>query len=247
MMYFSDWNIYYNAAITFLHFGNPYVDPYFMNPFWILFLIAPFTIFNLTTSYCLFFGFSIFLLLLFCRIMKVSLVKTFFLLISFPFLLSIFYGNIDVISLFSLILPAPFSILIAMIKPQHGIFIIFYWLIKSFKDGGFRLLYKNFYLGILFLSLSFIFYGAWFLNRVPVTSASWNHSFFPYSLIFLPFSIYYILIKENKNFSLLGSLLVSPYYSAHSLMFMPIAFFENNLFWLVYFATQILTLKGILF
>lgn len=217
-----------------------------MNPFWILFLIVPFTAFDINTAYYIFVFFSIFLLLLLCRLMKMSTTKTFFMLFSFPFLLSLFYGNIDVISFFALVLPAPFSILIALIKPQHGIFIVLYWLIKSYRDGGIKLIYKNFYLSIFLLSVSFIFYGAWFLGRLDVTKVIWNYSFFPYGLIFVPFFLY-ITWKGDKKYSLLGSLFVAPYYGIRSLMILPMSFSENNLFWITYIGTQILTLKGILF
>lgn len=139
-------------------------------------------------------------------------------LLSPPVIHSLVNANIEWIPLLGFILPPRLGLFFIAVKPQTGFAVVINWLVKSWRVGGYRELFKLFSLVILAYTLSIIIFGLWPAQSISVLDIArdYNASLWPMSipmgLVLLIFSIR----KERKEFAIAASPWLSPYVLFHS-------------------------------
>lgn len=120
--YGIDWGIHYRpAALAMLRGESPYEGHGYYNPPWTLLPFLPLALLPARVGRVAIFlislaGFGVLLLRLHARPLAMA-----FFLSSSPIVACLYNGNLDWLPLLSLLLPAPFSLIIAAMKPQVGL------------------------------------------------------------------------------------------------------------------------------
>lgn len=188
----QDWHIFYTTGQRFLAGENPYGNGYYNAP-WLLVIMTPLLILSEKTSYTL--------------IVLGTLMTGYLLpknklavLLSYPLLFSLYYGQIDLLILWGMAMPPWLGLFFLLAKPQVGIGIAIYMIatkeIKAFVP-----------VTIAFL-ISFGIYGLWI--DAPV-SAEWNASFWPQSLPIALVVLAKAIKERQRKLSIAASPLLAPY------------------------------------
>jgi hypothetical protein len=129
-----------------------------------------------------------------------------------PFVLgNLYFGNLDSLALLGLILPAQIGLFFIFIKPQIAIGMAAFWLIEAWRKGGIIEVVKVFSPVGIALVISILIFGNWTSGQIDVVNASWNTSWWPWSipvgLVLLARAIYH----RNDKEALAASPFISPY------------------------------------
>lgn len=142
-------------------------------------------------------------------------------------------GNIDWLPLLAILMPARYGLIFASIKPQIGIGLGVYWLWESWKEGGIRMIVKNFAPVSFLFILSFAVYGFWLDRLIGMQNNENNMSLFPYGVILgLAFLLKSFMDRNNK-LALASSPMLAPYVSQFSWSALLIGFIDKPLILLV--------------
>ncbi len=144
-------------------------------------------------------------------------------LTSMPVISCLYNGGIDWLVMLSFVLPAPFSLMLAVTKPQLGVGIIIYWLFESWQVGGYREVIRNFAPVTLMLAVSFWLYGFWFLSYSDRLNTSFNFSIFPY---LIPIGLY-LLYSRRKNAAMAAGVCIAPYFTPGAIVTLIVALFDS--------------------
>jgi hypothetical protein len=218
-----DWQIFRSATLHLLESGNPYLEPQFYNPPWILIPLIPLVFLPFKIGFALLMVLNVatysYLLIKF----GANIITALVLLLSPFVMVALTSGQIDFIAVIGVLLPPQIGLIFVLSKPQTCGLISIIWLIQAWKKGRWREIITVFLpVSILFL-ISFIIFGFYPLNYKNLTgnNVSWNSSFWPFSIP-LGLWLLYKSIKKNKlNYAFPATPLLSPYFAYHSL---PIAF-----------------------
>jgi len=213
-----DWReAYRQAALEFIAGRNPHdIFPYFNNPFWVLLIIAPMAVFPMELGGAMFLLVS---MLGFCvaiyRLGASPLTMGIF-LGSPPVLHCLLNGNIDWIPLLGFSMAPQIGLFFVVTKPQIGTFIALFWLVESYRKGGWREVVRVFAPVTSAFLVSFVLYGFWFLKWQNHTDQWWNASLFPYSvplgIVLAGWSLY----KRDMRWAMPASPMIAPYVLFHS-------------------------------
>ena len=214
----DDWACCFRpAALKLLRGQSPYSVTGFYNAPWALLPFIPIALLPFQWSRIVFFlislaGFTYIIRKLTPHPMSVLLFLT-----SAPVVYCFYGGNLDWISMLSFIMPAPFAVMFAAIKPQIGAGILIYWLSESWRQGGPRLVILNFLPGAFLFISSFIFYGLWPLNFSELNGASWYVSLFPNLIPIGILLLGWAIAKREPRPAMSAGLFFSPYFSLRSI------------------------------
>lgn len=131
-----------------------------------------------------------------------------------------FNGQIDWLLPLGLLLPRPAALFFVLAKPQLGIGLAVYWLVDSWRAGGWRQLAKDFGpVGAAF-ALSFAVYGFYLGGGAVLTgpTITWNISPWPYSLIVGAALLVSALRNRRAGHALTAGPFFSPYLAGHSIV-----------------------------
>lgn len=220
----ADWlKIYYPTAHRFLAGLSPYDKLYpdcgycvFVNPPWTLFITIPLSILPPHFSRGLLFIISVISIIFFGWKVKAKPLTIAFILLSPTVIGSLLAGNLDLLLLPAFFLPAPFALLILMIKPQIGLGLAIYYLITLLFGRD----WKAFIFAFAPVSLAFLvsafFFPGWVRIITDMPANPWNRSIFPYGI---PIALFLMIISvkdRNKLLSIGVSPFLSPYLTFYS-------------------------------
>ena len=213
-----DWDIFMRAAIQLRTTGNPFLEPEFYNPPWLLIPLLPFSYLPPQTAFTIWFVLSFTgyaLLDIKLRAHPLTLIAG---LLSYPVLQGLLLGQVDWLILLGMFLPRPLGFLVLATKPQISVGILLLWLYEAGQDtlrGDKTSLLRLLSPTALAYTLALTLYG---LPDLP-THADHNLSIWPYGLIpgllILAYAIRQGQDKRNKP-GLLASPLLAPFLSVQS-------------------------------
>jgi len=218
----QDWGESFRpAALVIFHGGSSYHVPEFYNAPWTLLPLIPLAILPYQWGRIGMFlislaGFGYLAYKSNAKPLSVALFLT-----SFPVVACLWGGELDWLPMLGFVTPAPIALILAATKPQIGIGIALYWLVRSWKTGGVKEVRHNFLPVSILLAGSFVLYGFW----VGTFNNKWTHpvnvSVFPYLMII---GLYLLFTMQKRAAG--GGLLLSPYYTFFSLSALLVAFWE---------------------
>ena len=139
-------------------------------------------------------------------------------LISPPVVHSLLNANLDCLPLIGFTLPPAIGLFFISVKPQMGSVVALFWLVESWKSGGFWKVVKVFApFGAVFL-VSLVIFGFWPAHyfEIQTVSATWNASLWPVSIpIGLALAVA-ALRKREMRFAMAASPCLSPYVLLHA-------------------------------
>lgn len=178
-----DWSIAFRpAAWEMIQLRSPYNIAGFFNPPWAALVLVPFAIFpeQVGRVLLIFVGFVAYAYIGYrlggSRWAIVAI------LLSPPVMHNMLNGNIDWLSLLGLVMPPQIGLFFVTMKPQLGIAIVIFWLVESWRTGGYRKTIQVFWPISLATLLSFLLFGLWPLRATVEISLWWNTSLWPMSI-----------------------------------------------------------------
>jgi hypothetical protein len=213
----DDWTQSYRpAALTLLHGGSPYGSTYYNAP-WTLLPLLPLALLPYPLGRFLFCVVSFAGFALIARRLTSHPISIILFLTSAPVLFCLDQGNIDWLPMLGFVLPAPFAIIFAAMKPQLGAGIVLYWLFVFWGQGGARQVIRNFLPVSLLLAASVVFYGLWPLHFSLKAVVGWNVSPFPYLLPLGVFLVARAVRRQQAAPAMAAGIFFAPYFSLLSL------------------------------
>ncbi|MBI3153045.1 MAG: hypothetical protein HYZ21_12980 [Chloroflexi bacterium] len=213
-----DWKeTFYPAARTALEGKNPYLVPTFRNVPWTILFVLPFALFSETVGGILFFIASLGLYAWSAYRLKASRMALVVFLLSPPVVYGLRMLNVDIFVLIGFILPAQIGLFFVLIKPQMGIAMIPYWLVKTYKQGGLKQVFQTFMPVTIALILSFLFFGNWLSGKqADLLVSFWNASLWPWAVPIGVVLLALALRDLREDFAMAASPFLSPYLAYHS-------------------------------
>ncbi|MFN3492665.1 MAG: hypothetical protein ACK40V_10640, partial [Anaerolineales bacterium] len=139
------------------------------------------------------------------------------------FLLSppVVYGmrmlNVDIFVLIGFVIPPQIGLFFVLIKPQMGIVMIPFWLVKAYKEGGIKKIVSTFLPIVVVVGISFLIFGNWFSGRqADLYDSFWNASLWPWALPIGIVLTALALRDLRQDFAMTASPFLSPYLAYHS-------------------------------
>lgn len=150
-MWLYDFLIFYSSGKAVINGVSPYTIFDFNSPIFLALFFAPFSLLPVGVSYSIFIFAN---LLLAWKFLKKRIVCA---ILFFPFLFSLYVGQIDFLLAGLILIGSPWTIALALVKPQLG-FVVIPWMIMSFSK-------KDWWKAILptsvFVIISFLIRPTW--------------------------------------------------------------------------------------
>jgi hypothetical protein len=212
-----DWStVFRPAAQEALHLRSPFNVIGFFNPPWTAIALIPFAIFPEQVGRIL----MIFVGLIAYAGIAYKLGGTKWaitaIVLSPPVMHNMLNGNIDWLALVGLIMPPQIGLFFITMKPQLGAAVVFFWLVESWRTGGYRQTIKVFWPITLATLLSLLLYGLWPLRASVEVDLWWNASLWPVSLPVGLALLVAALRKRNIAYAIGASPCFAPYVLFHS-------------------------------
>ncbi|MDO9087151.1 MAG: glycosyltransferase family 87 protein [Anaerolineaceae bacterium] len=196
-MWLYDFQIFYNSGQAILNGLSPYTIFDFNSPIFLALFFAPFSILPIGLAYTLF---LIANLLLAWKLLKNRIIWA---LLFFPYLFSLFVGQIDFLLASLIFIGSPWTIALVLVKPQLA-YVVIPWMIMSFSK-------KDWWKAIIstsaFIVISIIIQPNWlkeWLATQPTFEFFSSHSS----------NVYWMLPQTNlslrSNLTIIGALIILP-------------------------------------
>lgn len=213
-----DWKeTFYPAARALLEGKSPYLVPTFRNAPWAALLLAPFALFSETVGGVLFFMASIGIYAWTAYRLKASRLVLIIFLLSPPVVYGMRMLNVDIFVLIGFTVPAPIGLFFVLIKPQMGIAMVPFWLVKEYKVGGIKKVVTTFVPITIALALSFLIFGNWLSGKqADLLHSFWNAGLWPWAI---PIGVVLAALSMRdlrEDFAMAASPFLSPYLAYHS-------------------------------
>jgi hypothetical protein len=227
-----DWADYFLPATqSFIEARSPYDIPGVYNPPWAFLFLTPLVLLDPNL------GAAILSVAMFFSLVYVShrlgMRKWEILaLTSLPpvFFINLTNPNLDWLAALGFILPPQIGLFFVLIKPQIGISISIYWLVESWRDGGWREAARVFGPVTIAFLLSVVIYGPYFIQSMQsrnLLTIEWNYSLWPYSIPIGLALLASAIRKREIYHAILAGPFLSPYVAIYT---WPVAFLglSNN-------------------
>ncbi|HIE57252.1 MAG TPA: hypothetical protein EYP88_03350 [Anaerolineales bacterium] len=128
---------------------------------------------------------------------------------------SLLNANLDWMPVLGYTLSPAIGLFFIAVKPQMGSVVAIFWLVESWRQGGWRQIAKTFFPVTLAYLLSFAFYGLWPLNILKASRYTtwWDASLWPMSI---PVGLA-LLIFAVRTWNIRPAMAASPCLSPHVL------------------------------
>ena len=128
---------------------------------------------------------------------------------------SLLNANLDWMPVLGYTLSPAIGLFFIAVKPQMGSVVAVFWLVESWRQGGWRQIAKTFFPVTLAYLLSFAFYGLWPLNILKASRYTtwWDASLWPMSI---PVGLA-LLIFAVRTWNIRPAMAASPCLSPHVL------------------------------
>lgn len=214
-----DWReTYYPAARAVLAGKNPYpAVPTFRNVPWTLIPLLPLAFFSERVSGILFFILTLALYAFTALRLKASRVALIAFLLSSPVVYGMRMLNVDALVLLGFVLPPQIGLFFIVIKPQMGIAMIPFWMLETWRTGGWRALLRVFLPVTLAMILSFALFGSSSIGRSnDLLHSTWNASLWPWAFP-IGFALTILSLRNRRaDQAMAASPFLSPYLAYHS-------------------------------
>lgn len=196
-MWMYDFLIFYNGGNALLNGFSPYSVEGFISPIYLAIFFAPLSIFHPQIAYNIFIAANIFFA---GFLLRKKLIWAF---LFFPFLYSLFVGQIDFLITSLITVGSPWTIALALVKPQLA-FVVVPWMVVSFKKEDWK---KAILSTGIFVGLGFLIQPNWLVEWL-----SLNSEFTFYSSH--ASNVYWLIPLTNLDIrakiTIIGSLLILP-------------------------------------
>lgn len=212
-----DWtDAFYPAARRLLSGKNPYDIEDFMYVPWSLIPVIPLGLFPVKVGGALFLVLSMAGFAVAAYRMGASPSSLGAFMISPPVVHCLLNGNYDWMPLLGFTLPPRIGIFLAIIKPQIGFPVIFFWIVEAWRTGGWREVLRVSWPAALAFLISLLLFGWWPLKWLDAPSFSWNASLFPWTIPLGIWLMYSAIIKRDIRYAMPAGACLSPYIVFHS-------------------------------
>lgn len=212
----TDFGVFYSAAQSVLIGQSPYSVSQYVTPPWSLLPVIPLALLPIQYANAVWFICAISAWIYIAYRLRASPVATVALLLSYPVVYGLHYGQIEWMAMVGLVLPPQAGLFLLLIKPQSGMAIAIFYLAKAWQSGGVRELLRVFGPVTVAFLLSFAVYGPWPLQGAFSLSANWNLSPWP---IMIPAGLVLLcsaIQSKERRHAMAASPLLSPYVAVHS-------------------------------
>jgi len=196
-MWMFDFILFYNSGTAILTGGSPYSLDLYYSPIYHAIFFVPFSLLPIGLSYAVFVAINLFLA---WKLLKRRLIWA---LLFFPFIFSLFVGQVDFLLMALILLGSPWTLGLMLVKPQVS-FVVIPWIILSFSKKDWI---KAFLSTSLFFLLGFIIRPTWiseWMATQPTFEFYARHAS----------NIYWLMPGENVHFRpiiiFIGSIIVLP-------------------------------------
>jgi hypothetical protein len=213
----SDWSdVYRPAALALLAGKSPYVVDNYVAPPWVLIPLLPLAVLPERIGRIAIFWLSIAGFAYLARRNAARLWSIVALIVSYPVIYGLIYGQIDWLMMGGLILPPWLGLLLLMAKPQIGIGVAMFLGFEAWTSGGIRRLVSVFLPLTCLVLVSYLIFGPEFFTKSRLVLSPTNTSLWPRSI---PIGLVILVasIRQKRKFlSLASSPFFSPYMPVHS-------------------------------
>jgi hypothetical protein len=212
-----DWKgAFRRACLELLGGKSPYRVTSFINPPWTLLPLLPIALLSPALGSAV-----MYVLNLFAYIFVVFKLKTnFWLIILFIFFSGMIAnsnnGNIEGILALGFVFPPQIGLFFVLAKPQMGVAVAIFWMIESWREGGFQKILNVFLPVFIAYILSFLIFGFWIGNSFRVVDTWWNASIWPKGI---PIGLFFLVMaiwKREIKFAIAASPFLAPYLTGHT-------------------------------
>jgi hypothetical protein len=211
-----DWRqTYYPAAKLVLNFKSPYTIEIFHSPPWAVLPLIPLALLPIKLANAMNFCLSMAVTVFVAGKLGAKPATIIALLVSYPILFMVAYGQVDWLIFLGFILPPRWGLFLVLIKPQASIGIIIYWFIDAMCLGGIRKVAETFSPVVLALLLSWLLFGNWLGGSLIEIDRGYNASLWPWSI---PIGIFMLLSAvrfKRAHLAIAASPFLSPYLAPH--------------------------------
>jgi hypothetical protein len=212
-----DWStVFRPAAREMLYLRSPFNVEGFFNPPWTVIALIPFALLPEQVGRVLLIFVGLIAYAYIAYKLGGSKWAITAIVLSPPVLHNMLNGNIDWLALLGLAMPPQIGLLFIAIKPQIGAAIVIFWLVESWRAGGYRQVIKVFWPLALATILSLFLYGLWPLRARVEVDLWWNASLWPVSLPVGLALLVTSLRKRDIFYAIGASPCFSPYILFHS-------------------------------
>jgi hypothetical protein len=207
-----DWTTTFRpATLTLLSGESPYGRFYFVHAPWTLVMLAPLALLPEAVGRVMLIFCSLISYAFIAHRLKAKPIAIVFLLLSPLVMHMLLNGNMDWIASLGFILPPQFGLFFISIKPQIGIAVAPFWLVETWRQGGWKLVVKTFAPFTIILLLSFIIFGFWPLYSFKVIEVWYNASLWPMSIPVGLALLVASIRKRRIEYAMAASPCLSPY------------------------------------
>lgn len=213
----NDWSeVYYPSGRKLIAGQNPYDVEGLFNPVWALIPILPGAVFSENIGRALYLLISIIGFSVAAVRMGAGRSSLIAFLLSPVVLHCLLNGNVDWMPLVGFTLPPQLGMFFVLVKPQMSFIIIIFWLIESWRQGGYREVVRIFWPSTVALLASFLIFGFWPTLYLYRLNSWWNASLWPMSIP-VGLALFAAAIRlRKKEFAMGAAPCLSPYVLFHS-------------------------------
>lgn len=234
-----DWLVFRGATLYFLHGRSPYEFQLY-NEFgrvfeapWLYMLYSPFVMLPNDIGRMLLLMVSILVFGITAIKMKAKPWQLVMYLLSYPVLATLYQGNIDWLVTAGFIMPSPLGLFFILLKPQIGIGVAVFWLLKAWDEGGWIKIYDTFMPITFAYAISFVAYGMWMFEFGGMESNPNSVDVFPW---LVPLGVYLLYMAGRKmkmNYAIMAAPFLSPYVSLGNFSGFLLGTLDDNLLFIV--------------
>lgn len=205
------------STLSFLSGQNPYNEPAFLSPPWAFLVLIPAAILPPKLGSALFalIGVAGYLTALYR--LKAKPYMLLFIVITPGFLAALFNPNFDWAVALGFILPPQVGLFFVLIKPQISIPLVVFWLVDSWRSGGFLKVVQVFSPVTIAYGVSFLLFGLWPLHMSwAISSFSNTANVWPWGLLVGSVLLVFSLRQQKGNLALIAGPFFSPYIAPYS-------------------------------
>lgn len=213
----SDWSgVYRPATLNLISGTSPYSIDNYVAPPWLLIPLIPLAVLPERIGRVLVFGLNIAMLAYLAHKNGASLTSIIAILVSYPVIYGLIYGQLDWLIMMGLVLPPWLGLILLMVKPQIGIGVAVYLAYSIWENSGVKKLLATFLPLFSLVLVCYLIFGLTFFTKASLVICPTNTSLWPRSI---PIGLAILTIairKREKWLSMSASPFLSPYMPIHT-------------------------------